>query len=42
VEAVTKMVDRIDKALQREDRTHSNKLAFEQAETRLVNLIKQI
>jgi len=42
LEELTDLVDRIDTALQQDDQSHSDRLAFEQAETRLVNLIQQI
>ena len=42
VKEVTHLIDQIEKALQQEDSGHNNRLAFEQAETQLVNLIRQI
>ncbi|MGD8588822.1 MAG: YfdX family protein [Chromatiales bacterium] len=42
VEAVSNLIDTIETALQQDDLNHSNKLAFDQAESKLINLIRQI
>jgi TPR repeat protein len=42
VEEVSNLIDQIEMALQQDNSSHSNKLAFEQAESHLVKLIQQI